>query len=52
MLTVERIEMERPIGVWLQERSVATRAFLYSSLMLAIILFGVFATNPFIYFQF
>ena len=52
MITVERIEIEKPIGAWLQERSVATRTFLYSSLMLAIILFGVFATNPFIYFQF
>ena len=52
MLCVEHIEQRQPVGEWLNARSVGARAFLYTSTVFAIILFGVFATSPFIYFQF
>lgn len=53
MLMVEHIEQKKPISVWLQERSLVARSFIYTSLVLSMILFGVFlATSPFIYFQF
>lgn len=52
MLGVEYIEKRQPFGTWLEGRSLMARSFLYSSVLLAIVLFGVFATNPFIYFQF
>jgi alginate O-acetyltransferase complex protein AlgI len=52
MLLVEHKEQTQPIGTWLATRSPATRSFAYASVLLVITLFGVFATNPFIYFQF
>ena len=52
MLAVEHIEKKQPIGIWLGERSLLTRSFLYTSVALSIALFGVFGSSPFIYFQF
>lgn len=52
MLCVEHIEQKQPVGEWLKGRSLTARAFLYTSMAFAIILYGVFSTSPFIYFQF
>lgn len=52
LLLVEYMEKRQRLGVFLNTRSLFTRSVLYSSLVLAIVLFGSFAVNTFIYFQF
>lgn len=53
MFMVEHIEQKKPLGVWLEERPLWVRSFIYSSLALSILLFAVLtSTSPFIYFQF
>ena len=51
LLSLEYVQTLR-LDVMLQGRSVFVRSFAYSSLVLAIVLFGMFSVNPFIYFQF
>lgn len=45
---VSRVSLQR----LLDEQSVFVRSFVYSLFALSIVLFGVFATKQFIYFQF
>ena len=52
LFLVERKEGVHDSSPSLGTRSLFTRSFLYSSLVLAIVLFGLFTTNTFIYFQF
>lgn len=52
LLLVEYREQRGPIGVLLDRQPILVRSFLYSSLLLAIVLFGSFASPLFIYFQF
>jgi alginate O-acetyltransferase complex protein AlgI len=52
LLIAEYIQQKQPLSLLLGRQPVIVRSFLYSSLCLAIILLGLYATNPFIYFQF
>ena len=52
MLTVEYIQRTKPFGVLFDRQSVFAQSLAYSVLVLAIFLFGVISTVPFIYFQF
>lgn len=51
LLTVEIVADSYPLGRWLSQRP-AWRAFVLAAVWFAILLFGNFAANAFIYFQF
>ncbi len=52
LLFVESMEKRGRLAVFLNTQSLFVLSVLYSSLVLVLVLFGSFATNAFIYFQF
>jgi hypothetical protein len=52
ILIIEHIQNKEPIDEAFSRQSVLTKTFLYSSLVMAIFLFGVYSSEQFIYFQF
>jgi D-alanyl-lipoteichoic acid acyltransferase DltB (MBOAT superfamily) len=52
LLLVENMEKQKRLDSFLDIRSLFVRTVLYCSLFFTILMFGVFTTNAFIYFQF
>jgi len=52
LMIVENMERQHRLGLYIKKQSSFVLSLLYCSLLLAILMFGMFATDAFIYFQF
>lgn len=52
LLAIEIVQEKMPVGSWVAHRSLFLRSMIYSGFVLGIIIFGVFTSKQFIYFQF